>query len=780
MEFYAHSHPQFSDPKSALNRWEPLFTPFGEQEEQCKGFPCCERCRELHPRHGHLNKVAWWTAKFLQDMFPDESEDRDIIAEWGYVIGLLHDLGKFSPEWQDYLKKKVDPHADEVLGKVDHSTAGAQYVVTHGHPLLGHLMAYGIAGHHTGLLDSTANSSSCQAQRLMKQIAPTSGAPQELLERAFPHLPPFILERRDDFSLSFFTRLLYSALVDADFLATESFMNKPASESRSRVPGNALQEIEQLVSLKMESFGTPTSSDLVNQQRARVVNDCIQAADREPGLFSLTVPTGGGKTLSSFLFALKHALKHGQKRIIYVVPFTSIIEQNADVIREIVSPLESDSFTPLIEHHSSLSEGKETDQSRLATENWDAPIIITTAVQFYESCFASRTSQSRKVHRVANSVIIFDEAQTIPVGYLHPCLRLIQELTDRYHTTAVLCTATQPAIHYSDEFPIGLKHCQEIVSDPHKLFNILKRVSITYEGSINDSDLASRIQESKQCLCVVNRRKHAQKLFQLLPEAEEDNFHLSALMCPQHRAEVLATVRLRLKDKLPVRLISTQLIEAGVDVDFPIVYRSLAGVDSIAQAAGRCNREGKMGELGRVVIFDPEDQKAESYFRETAQVASQIISLHDDILGMKAIRHFFDLYYYKQKNRWDEKGILSCFRLDQRNPHFPFAFDYQTASRNLRFIDEDYISVLIPYDDTSKELISTLKNPYEPLSRQLLRGLQRYTVQIFPKLFELNKTVFEELREGQFKALISPELNYSNQFGLCLDEEYSSSRPLIT
>ena len=467
----------------------------------------------------------------------------------------------------------------------------------------------------------------------------------------------------------------------------------------------------------------------------------------------------------------------GQQRVIYVVPFTSIIEQNAEVIREILAPLQTDHFTPLIEHHSSLSPEKESTQSRLATENWEAPIIITTAVQFYESLFAAKTSRCRKLHNIANAVVILDEAQSLPVDFLKPCLRVIQELADHYHTTTVLCTATQPAVHFDEtEFPIGLKSCREIITDPKSLFDALKRVEIETLGYLPDASLVKRLAGHPQVLCIVNRRKHAQQLFQMIGQGE-GNYHLSALMCPEHRSKILTKIRHRLFDGLPTRVISTQLIEAGVDVDFPVVYRALAGLDSIAQAAGRCNRNGKLPTPGITYIFRPEDQKAETYFRETAQVAHQLIDLHPDLLSQEAIRHYFDLYYYQQSKRWDAKGILDAesFHLDGRNKVFPFLFQFKTVAENFRLIEDWQVPVIIPYDETCRALIAQLRNPTIPLHRQLLRGLQRYTVQIPPRLRDDNIRSFESLRDGQFHALISTHLNYSEDFGLVFDEAKSSA-----
>jgi CRISPR-associated endonuclease/helicase Cas3 len=773
MSFYAHSHPKHPEDRS---KWEPLFT------EDCGTLhgEFCPACADLEAEHGHLNKVAYLAGKFAAEMFPKGSDEAETARQWGQLAGWWHDLGKFAPKWQEYLKNKVDPHRDDVSGKVPHSTSGAQFAIEQ-HPIMGHVLAFGIAGHHSGLLDTKSNGT-CQWARLQNSgLPPIPALPKELRDWDVPPLPSFLTQNANAFSLSFFTRMLYSCLVDADFLATEAFMNSDSAEKRNQPPENALSKIQNCLQSKLDKFGEPAADDVVNQQRAKVLQDCREAAKQECGLFTLTVPTGGGKTLSSLSFALQHATKHGQKRIIYVVPFTSIIEQNAEVIRKIVAPLQTASYAPLIEHHSSFDPEGETSLSRLASENWDAPIIITTAVQFYESLFAARTSRSRKVHNIANSVVILDEAQTLSVDYLQPCLRAIQELSDHYNTTAVLCTATQPAIQKDEKFfPIGLNGCREIIQDTGSLFSALKRVEVNILGDLLDAELVERLNKEKQTLCIVNRRKHAQELFKLLSK-NEAHFHLSALMCPEHRSQKLREVRQRLKDKLPIRLISTQLIEAGVDVDFPVVYRAFAGLDSIAQAAGRCNRNGEQAQLGQTYIFKPEDQKAEAYFRETAQVATQIAELHEDLLGEKAIQHYFDLYYYNQKLRWDKHRVLedTSIRLDGSNPKLPFIFQYNTIAENFRLIDDWQVPVIIPYDDRAKRLISELGNESIPLHRNLLRSLQRYTVQIAPKTFKENSPAFGSLREGQFHALICTETHYSDDFGLSLDETYTSSQTLV-
>lgn len=777
MTAYAHSLPE-KDP----GLWEPLFTPFGEVDPTDPRAACsgrnaapCPHCEAQASYHGHLNKVAYLAATFAANMFPP-GPDREAARQWGYLAGLWHDLGKFARDWQIYLASKADHHQADVTGKLDHATAGAQHAVN-SHPLLGHLLAYPIAGHHSGLLDAMSNYA-CQDARLKKSDLPEiPQIPTDIASATIPPLPPFL--KRDAFSLGFFTRMLFSCLVDADFLATEAFMSPSQADNRNRTADGQLADISRLVDARINAFGIPSPNDTVAVQRRKVVEDCRSKVSQAPGIFTLTVPTGGGKTLSSLSFALRHAIAHGQTRVIFVVPFTSIIEQNAEVIRGILAPLKTDTCTPLIEHHSALSPEKETTQSRLAAENWDAPVVITTAVQFYESLFAAKTSRSRKLHNIANSVVILDEAQTLPVDFLAPCLRVLQELSDHYHTTTVLCTATQPAIgHHETNFKIGLRNPREIISDTGSLFAALKRVELEFIGPLPDAALASQLLALPQGLCIVNRRNHAQKIFRLLG-SRDGNYHLSALMCPEHRSAILHEVRSRLDNGLPVRVISTQLIEAGVDVDFPVVYRSLAGLDSIAQAAGRCNRNGRLP-VGRTYIFEPEDQRGEAYFRETAQVARQLIDLHPDLLGQEAIRHYFDLYYYQQSRRWDAKDILSSesFHLSQ-DRSLPFKFQFQTVAESFCLIEDWQVPVIIAFDDKARDLITQLRNKTIPLHRNLLRALQRYTVQIPPRLRDDNIRSFETLRDDQFHVLVSKELNYSDHFGLSFDDEHSSGQNLV-
>ena len=419
------------------------------------------------------------------------------------------------------------------------------------------------------------------------------------LRRARPDAPPRRFSQGLDLSL--WIRMLYSCIVDADFLDTESYMNVHQSGLR-RDYCTMLQLLERCnkATRKMDETAADTK---INAIRREVRRKCVQMAAAGQGIFSLTVPTGGGKTLSSLAFGLEHAVKHNLDRIIYVIPYTSIIEQNADEFRKAIGA------DQVLEHHSSFDEAASTPKSRLAAENWDAPVVVTTSVQFFESLFADKSSRCRKLHNIANSVVILDEAQLVPVEYLSPILETIQLLVEHYNVSFVISTATQPAFGeriVEGKLFKGLRNVQEIMGEGvRELYDGLRRVSIELPQDLNTpatwEQIAAELTKHAQVLCIVSDRKSCRELYSLMPEG---TLHLSALMCGEHRSDVIGVIKQRLKNNEPVRVISTQLVEAGVDIDFPVVYRALAGLDSIAQAAGRCNREGRLlPELGKVVVF---------------------------------------------------------------------------------------------------------------------------------------------------------------------------------
>lgn len=689
---------------------------------------------------GHLDAVAELAAKFGSGFQG---------SEWARLAGLWHDLGKYSVEFQSYLRAVGGSEAHleerpEILGKVDHSTAGAQHAVRE-LKLFGPLLAYVIAGHHAGLPNGEDATASCLEERLRKIIPPYADAPPLMLElpKNPPHPPPHALSC--GYALGFFTRFTFSALVDADWLDTEAFMSPGKAVARAQQPQPTLAVLRDCLDAYLSRFGSPQTP--VRQARADVLTACRAAANQFPGLFSLTVPTGGGKTLSSLAFALEHALRHGFERIIYVLPFTSIIEQNAAVFREVFASLGVD---VVVEHHSNLDSQAAhlTSAARLATENWDARIIVTTNVQFFESLHAAKPSPCRKLHRLARSVIILDEAQTLPLTLLQPCLRSLQELASHdlhgepnYAASIVLCTATQPAIEYRSDFKSGLRGVREIISDRSALFSVLHRVRVTDLGRtpLADADLIDRLIGQSQALCIVNTRRHAAELFARLPD-DGTRRHLSALMCPAHRSDVIGdprnaapgTVRHSLKNSLPCRVITTQLIEAGVDVDFPVVYRALAGLDSIAQAAGRCNREGRLPSLGETFVFNPEQPIPRGFLRKAAESAAEILPLHaHDPLSPAAIEAYFRLHYWKNEDQTDAKQILECFPRQLSQPADLFGFRFKDCAERFKFIESAYQAVLVPYGEQGQELVDALRSAYDPADqRTLARQLQRYVVQI--------------------------------------------------
>lgn len=631
--------------------------------------------------------------------------------------------------------------------------------------MLGHLIAYATAGHHSGLLDGRSEHA-CQDARLRKEVPHWRHGLTEIDALSALKLPGHLrsaLARKDAFSVAFFTRMLFSCLVDADFLDTEAFMDPTRKAARGEYP--ELSALFSPFTNSLDKLESNVQDNEVSLRRREVRVACERAAGEEQGFFSLTVPTGGGKTLSSLAFALSHAVRHGLRRVIYVAPFTSIIEQNAEVFRRHLGE------GAVLEHHSGIEPDAQTTASRLAAENWDASVIVTTAVQFYESLYASRTSACRKLHRIARSVIILDEAQTLPVDLLAPCLRALKELRTNYGNSIVLCTATQPEIERRDEFDVGLEGVREIIPDPASLYESMRRVETERLGVVSDADLKDRVLSNPQALCIVNTTRHARQLFEELG-ADEGHFHLSARMCPVHRSEVLARVRERLSSADTCRVVSTQVVEAGVDIDFPVVFRALAGLDSLAQAAGRCNRNGLLPERGRVFVFQTEHAAANRYFADTAQCASQVMELHsDDPLALQAIEMFFKLYYWDQKSRWDAKRILDRFRLLPNDPGFPFDFDFDTASRDFRMIDDGArYSVVVPWGERGREVAARIRAMGEP-TREVLREAQRFIVQVRQREWLPHAGRDIKLIYDDFGILESPETHYSETTGLNLEAE---------
>jgi CRISPR-associated endonuclease/helicase Cas3 len=692
-----------------------------------------------HDLQDHLAKVA---ARAADNAEPFGG------AAWARLAGQWHDIGKYRPGFQRYIRqpKVADAHIE---GKVPgsektHSAAGAIWAIeafraSHGEngALAARVFAYLIASHHAGLYDWDGG----LKERLVSEDSKTEFAearalaPETILDPAGfnPDLSN-IPGGSEGFSL--WVRMLFSALVDADFLDTESFFDPELTNTRGSFP--PLSELFPVFDAHIDGILEGAPNTVVNQLRADVLRSCREKAALAPGFFSLSVPTGGGKTLSSLAFALQHAKHLGKRRVVYAIPYTSIIEQTADVFRKVFASMGTE---VLVEHHSQAEsdERSETARSRLASENWDAPLIVTTNVQLFESLFAAKTSRCRKLHNIAGSVIVLDEAQQLPPDFLQPILDVLNLLVKHYGVTVLLCTATQPALSSTNYFDAssnlrGLENVREIVDDPDELYKRLQRVNVTlplnWQTPMPWVEVASAVAQEDCILVIVNTRKAAKELLALLPNG---TLHLSALMCGAHRSAVLDTIRHRLKAKReghdvePLRVVSTQLVEAGVDLDFPVVWRALAGLDSIAQAAGRCNREGLIVEGGRVVVFVPPDALPNGLLRKAGDACvSTLFGLTQYPLSLPLFEKFFRQFY--RATDLDKKKINDLLKVEPTT----LGVQFRTAAHAFRLIDDgDKASVVVRYSEKLEEiemLLNTLKR--DGPERSLMRKLQRYIVSI--------------------------------------------------
>ena len=666
----------------------------------------------------HLKNVSRITAEFAAQFNAEN---------WGLTEGLFHDVGKGTKQWQAYIRKAnkiTDEFSDYYEGHPQHALVGGQWLFSHSKEA-GKLLAYCISGHHGGLPNWSGSVTAALEEKIHAGL-PDISVP--LPEPKFPDGLPFLFERgRQGFQLQFFTRMLFSCLVDADFLDTEAVLDPGKSSWRSCYP-----EIQELHDRFWKNFKKlRDSADInlnVNKQREIVLENCLECADMEPGLFSLTVPTGGGKTLASLAFALKHAVLRGKRRIIYVIPFTSIIEQNADVFRAMLGD------DAVLEHHCNYVIDDSDWKIKLASENWDAPIIVTTNVQFFDSFYASKPSKCRKLHNVANSIVIFDEIQAIPVEKLKPCLEIIKELSSSYDVSSVLCTATQPCIEATDQFESGLRNVREIVEDIPGLFKALKRTEEVFVGEFRDQEIAEKLFSYDQVLCIVNTRRQALNVFNGLPDSE-DNFHLSALMYPKHRTEVLRAVRERLcmGSGIPCRVVSTQLIEAGVDIDFPCVFREVSGIDSIAQAAGRCNRNGLSKKQEKVYVFRSPQEERGSAFRQAIQSAEKLFERYEGKLtDPECVNEYYRDYFWKNESYMDEDNILDLCRAAQTlNIQFREIAEFQ-------MINSITIPIVVALEEEALALVQKLH--FVEHTAKILRRLQQYSVQVYPYQFEKLKS----------------------------------------
>lgn len=680
----------------------------------------------------HLNGTAELCAGFAAAF---GAEDQ------GRLAGLAHDLGKYSDAFQRRLQGST--------ARVDHATAGAAECCKLGQAHA----AFAVAGHHGGLPDGGGQGDHYEDKTFcgrMKKAALGKLEPYEAWQQEIqlpPTPPPEFSDGREEM---FFTRMLYSCLADADFLDTETFM---AGKKRERGGGDPIEILEGRLQSYVSGWFPPQNE--LNQERCAMLKRCMEQGERQsPGLFTLTIPTGGGKTVTSLAFALRHARAHGLRRIIYVIPYTSIIDQNAKIFRDILGE------NNVLEHHSGVLYDIEDEaipeNARLAraTENWDMPVVVTTAVQFFESLFANRSSRCRKLHNLAQSVIIFDEAQMLPVPYLRPCVFAIAQLVKRYNVSAVLCTATQPAL--DGVFREFLPDKPAVELCPSEGLDIFRRVTFRQEGKLSWETVAERIRGQQQVLCIVNSRKSAQTIYDLLDK--EGAFHLSTLMYPAHRKAVLNEIRARLRDGLPCRVVSTSLIEAGVDVDFPAVLREEAGLDSILQAAGRCNREGKRPvEESTVTIFQSETPPP-TLFEIPVAAGRRALSCCDRPDSPEAIRYYFqELLELRGPEALDQKNILTAMERE----FMPF----RKIAERFHLIDSETQTVYIPLEE-GEELIQRLRSGER--SRGLFRALGQYGVSVYPQHFAALDLAgdLEVLEDGN--AILTNLALYDHEKGLSL------------
>lgn len=669
-----------------------------------------------HPLSEHLQSVSALAAEFAASFG---------YAEEAYAAGLLHDLGKYSDRFQQRLKNPA------VVKGINHWTVGAlQCLLLRRIPA-----AFAAAGHHCGMPSRIDLALQDKASGVNWKEATTLDEPLDTLIARFvadgmklpsPGQPPAI---RDETDVCLLSRLIFSCLVDADFLDTERHFEPVRSDQR---PCQPLKSAQWLDLLLQETRRKSQTHSLVNKIREQVQRSCLEAAATPPGLFSLTVPTGGGKTLASMAFALKHAALHPDfRRVILVLPYTSIIEQSAQVYAEIFGS------EAVLEHHSARDEAADQETEtryRLAFENWDAPIIVTSQVQFFESLFSNRPGPSRKLHRIARSVLIFDEIQTLTGPLLRPLLRMIQALSRVAKCTAVLCTATPNSLGPASE-KLGIPGWspREIIDDPGELSKKLELVRIEMPPDLGVATPLKKIAELMSCepqaLCILNRKDDAEDLFRLLPP--EGRFHLSTRMCPAHRSEVLEAVKSALVTGQPCRLSATQCVEAGVDIDFPQVFRAMGPLDSILQAAGRCNREGKRPPAdSKVTVFVSERRPPQGTYGVATLVTQLFLNLaKNDFLNPDRILQYYALLF---------DGRLNLDRVEDRSGHnvqvrqLEKEMNFPAIADAVRLIAQDTVPVIVPYGGGKDACDAMQAKSFGPApDRHERRRLAQFSVQLY-------------------------------------------------
>jgi CRISPR-associated endonuclease/helicase Cas3 len=730
-----------------------------------------------HSLEDNLDKSRWQTLRdhlYKVAQLASERGTKFGAARAATLAGQLHDLGKYSFAFQKRL---------EGGPRVDHATAGAREVLrlraqSGADRIIYEVVAHTIVGHHAGLPDSLGDDRSLDV-RLKKEIEPLDPIWHEEIKPVANGLAPIGFtwaEGKLPYQFAFLGRMLFSCLVDADFRDTERFYAQAEGHSVDRDWPRLPEIVDDLISrfdryMRRKQAGAADTP--VNRLRAEILAHVLARAEADCGLFTLTVPTGGGKTLASLAFALKHAKRHRLERIIYAIPFTSIIDQTAAVFREVFE----DGANPIIlEHHSAIDEERIEDEDhshrreardklRLAMEDWAAPIVVTTNVQVFESLHSNRPSRCRRLHNLTKAVIILDEAQTIPRPLLRPCLAALDELTRNYGASIIFCTATQPALNTLElKNVISIGTNRELAPDPLRLHRNLKRVRLKHFGERIDDQLIAELGEMRQGLVIVNSRAHALALYRKAVEAGlEGAIHLTTRQYAIHRRCILDDVRARLKDGAPCRLIATSLVEAGVDLDFPCVFRAEAGLEQIAQAAGRCNREGsrRIAESIVGVFRSPEHQTP----HEIAQLAGdmeRIMKDHaDDLLSPAAISDYFGEGYWRVgEEGLDRFNVLDAYRVSAGR----VSFEYRRVGENFRMIESGLAPVIVPIEPRPRDALNHLRRGFLPAGAAA-RKLQSYIVPIPPKARNLllanGHVRFVEGFGDQFAELVTLSLYHA-------------------
>lgn len=712
----------------------------------------------------HANKVAELCEKFASAFGS---------GEVGRIIGKVHDAGKARESFQKYLSGNgySTPHAYTGANWLDENIKG-----------LGRLLAYTVAGHHTGLPDGVGDAKSLSSHLAEEKKTANVEVPETPPGNPKAMVPSFLMKDANR-KAALWVRMLFSSLVDADWLATEAFMNPKRAYARPDTFSSIEALWEQYQTFMEEKQKTAPDTE-VNRLRRNIREYALEKADEPRGLFSMTVPTGGGKTLSSLGFALKHALKHGLNKIIYVIPYSTIIEQTSDVLQTVFGETQDDAIN-VLEHHAEAKwreeDGVHASALRQLTENWDGvPIVVTTNVQFFESFFSAQSSRCRKLHNIVNSVIILDEAQKLPEKFLAPCAELLRRLVTDYGCTVVLCTATQP-----DLSAFRLSGATELAPNVNGLYAALRRVDYHLLGRMEWADLANRIAQEPGALCVVNTRQDARDLYaELAAHKPGDTFHLSTWMCPAHRRDVITAIRERLKAHTPTYVVSTSLIEAGVDLDFPAVFRALAGLDSLAQAAGRCNREGKLlspdgtPARGQVYLFEEPKPCVMGTLRKAIFAAGLLPEGLDEAPHHPAA---FTAFFKEYFNGLNDRGENLLTKL-----HNPRNLRFREVSELFRMIpDEGEETVFVPYGNAKDILEEAIE---KGLTKERLRALRGVRLQVRRRDFARLRaptplTIFNpetgHREESPYYALPDLKGLYSLETGLNITCETLSTADLI-